>query len=134
MKCLMKPCMILMSMLIMSNAVSAQSAADLSSMQNIFEPPPPIDYKEMSSLKSEKEVKLVFGTMFLFYKKFVSSQDGSACNFTPSCSVYGLQCVQQHGPLRGMMQGFDRLTRCNSLNRHQYPMDRNTGLLIDPVD
>jgi len=112
----------------------AQSTADFSSMQHVLEPPPRPDYKKMANLKSDKEVKLVFGTMFLFYKKFISSQDGSACNFTPSCSVYGLQCVQKHGPFRGMLQGFDRLTRCNSLNRHQYEMDRNTGLLIDIVD
>lgn len=124
---------IILICLLLSSSLLAQNKEEVNSVKGLFDAPKTTNYKSMADLKSDNEVKLVFGTLFLFYKKFISSQDGSSCNFTPSCSVYGLQCIQKHGPLRGFLQTFDRLSRCNSLNRHQYEVERATNLLIDPV-
>ena len=36
----------------------------------------------------------------------------SPCRFTPSCSAYGLEALQQHGAARGMWLMFRRFLRC----------------------
>ena len=35
------------------------------------------------------------------------------CNFTPSCSEYAVQSIDQFGMLRGAIYAFRRLRRCN---------------------
>lgn len=36
----------------------------------------------------------------------------SGCRFEPTCSIYFLQAVETHGPLRGTWLGIKRLGRC----------------------
>lgn len=79
------------------------------------------------------EVQFVFSGLFLFYKSFISSQDGQSCSFTPSCSVYALEAVKKQGVLKGMMNGFDRLSRCNALSPEKYEIHPDTKLLFDPL-
>jgi len=79
------------------------------------------------------EIQFVFSGLFLFYKSFVSSQDAQSCSFTPSCSVYALEAVKNQGVFKGMMNGFDRLSRCHSLAPEKYEIDPKTSLLIDPL-
>lgn len=83
--------------------------------------------------QNTNEVQLLFSGLFLFYKSFISSQDAQSCSFTPSCSVYALEAVKKQGVLKGMMNGFDRLSRCNSLSPEKYEIDPETSLLIDPL-
>ena len=47
------------------------------------------------------------------YQKVISSQDVPSCKFSPSCSNFGVQSIQQHGVLRGILLTGDRLLRCN---------------------
>lgn len=82
---------------------------------------------------STSEIQYLFSGLFLLYKAFISSQDGQSCSFTPSCSAYGLDAVRLHGPLKGALMGFDRLTRCHGLSPEWYEYDRQMKLLIDPV-
>lgn len=35
------------------------------------------------------------------------------CRFEPSCSSYVEECVQTHGPLRGLWLGLRRIGRCH---------------------
>ena len=37
----------------------------------------------------------------------------SPCRFVPSCSVYGLEAIEQHGALRGGWLTLRRLGRCH---------------------
>ena len=83
-------------------------------------------------VKSEKD--FLFSTLFIFYKSFVSSQDGNSCTFTPSCSEYMIQSIQKKGIIIGTMAGFDRLLRCNGLSPEKYNYDPNKQLFIDPVN
>lgn len=71
--------------------------------------------------------------IFSLYKKTISSQDYYTCNFTPSCSEHAYQSVAKQGLIIGLLNSFDRLTRCHGLNRHSYQVDPKTLLLIDPV-
>lgn len=41
----------------------------------------------------------------------VSAVDGDRCPMTPTCSNYGLQAMDKHGPLVGWMMIVDRLLR-----------------------
>ncbi len=82
---------------------------------------------------SNNELEFIFSNLFLFYKRFVSSQDISSCSFTPSCSVYAVQAIKSQGLVSGAINFFDRYSRCNSLSPGDYPRDPEKNLLIDPV-
>ena len=87
------------------------------------------NYKGVNS-----EVDFVFTSLFIFYKSFISSQDGNSCTFTPSCSEYMIQAIRKKGVILGTMAGFDRLTRCNGLSPEKYGYDQEKHVLIDPVN
>jgi putative membrane protein insertion efficiency factor len=76
--------------------------------------------------------KRLFSNMFIGYKKFVSSQDAQHCGFEPSCSVYGLMALKNHGFVGGMLRTFDRISRCNGVNQKDYPVHWPSGLKYDP--
>ena len=68
------------------------------------------------------------------YWALVSEPSGDVCPYTPSCSNFFLQSVQQSNIIRGSLMFFDRFTRdMNVVNRLQrYPVAKN-GKLYDPV-
>jgi uncharacterized protein len=47
------------------------------------------------------------------YRWFLSPWLGSACRFTPTCSAYALEALQQHGAGRGSYLAARRLVRCH---------------------
>jgi putative membrane protein insertion efficiency factor len=47
------------------------------------------------------------------YRLFLSPWLGSACRFEPTCSVYALQALQQHGAGVGSYLTLKRLGRCH---------------------
>jgi len=93
--------------------------------------------KEENKIKAEvkksnrNEYSLAFSGMFLFYKSFISSQDGQSCSFTPSCSEYSILYIRKYGVVKGVLATFDRISRCNG--SHDYLRDVTTGLNYDPV-
>jgi putative component of membrane protein insertase Oxa1/YidC/SpoIIIJ protein YidD len=80
---------------------------------------------------NKNELQFTFSMMFLFYKSFISSQDNSRCNFTPSCSEYALQSIKKFGLIKGSLNAMDRLSRCNGMAPEQYEIDEHLHLLID---
>lgn len=48
-----------------------------------------------------------------FYRQFISPLLGPRCRFTPTCSAYGLEAIQRHGPWRGGWLTLKRLLRCH---------------------
>jgi len=38
---------------------------------------------------------------------------GSGCRFTPSCSEFTLQAIEEHGPACGTLLGLRRICRCH---------------------
>ncbi len=94
----------------------------------------PVSDKPHYSMKNTGNgSNMLFTGLFIGYKKFISSQDGNSCSFTPSCSVYALQSIRQKGVLPGLLNAFDRLSRCNGLSPELYPVDPVSHLLYDPV-
>ncbi|MSV86015.1 MAG: membrane protein insertion efficiency factor YidD [Actinobacteria bacterium] len=59
----------------------------------------------------------------------------SPCRFTPSCSTYAAEAVQQHGALRGSVLGLRRLLRCQPWGGQGYdpvPGSTNATCLDHP--
>lgn len=79
------------------------------------------------------ELKLVATGLIRLYQKFISSQDGPTCNFQPTCSRFGMACIQKYGPVRGLFLTADRLLRCNGSQSRYYDRDEMTGRYLDPV-
>lgn len=81
------------------------------------------------------ELKLVFIGIIRFYQLFISSQDQHTCNFTESCSRFGISAIKKYGIFYGLLIASDRVQRCNVVGRKYYPIDKETGLSIDyPVE
>ena len=79
------------------------------------------------------ELKFVATGLIRLYQKFVSSQDGPTCNFQPTCSRFGMACIQEYGVIRGVLLTADRLLRCNGSQSQHYHKDSVTGKYIDPI-
>jgi putative membrane protein insertion efficiency factor len=47
------------------------------------------------------------------YRLLLSPWIGSACRFTPTCSVYSIQALEQHGAAAGTYLTLARLGRCH---------------------
>ncbi len=46
------------------------------------------------------------------YRALLSPLLPNVCRFTPSCSVYALEALKVHGPLKGAWLTVRRLSRC----------------------
>jgi len=58
------------------------------------------------------------GLQFLrAYKLVVSPWLPPACRFTPTCSEYASEAIQEYGLLRGFTRAAGRLLRCHPLHR-----------------
>jgi uncharacterized protein len=49
------------------------------------------------------------------YRGVISPLMPNACRFTPSCSVYALDALHQHGPVTGLWLTVKRLSRCHPI-------------------
>jgi len=47
------------------------------------------------------------------YRLLLSPWLGSACRFTPTCSVYSIEALQTHGAMHGSYLTLRRLARCH---------------------
>ena len=47
------------------------------------------------------------------YRLILSPWLGSACRFTPTCSLYSIEALERHGAARGSWLTLRRLARCN---------------------
>ena len=57
-------------------------------------------------------VKQILVGLVKGYRLFLSPWLGSACRFTPTCSAYSLQALEQHGAAAGAYLTLRRLVRC----------------------
>lgn len=128
---------LLMVILLVSPAI-ADEAADLGFICKVNpmladnQTPQP---KEIPRLDSREisELKLAATGLIRLYQKFISSQDKPACNFHPTCSRFGMACIQEYGVLRGILLTADRLLRCNGSQAAHYHKDAVTGKYVDLV-
>lgn len=117
-----------------STLTVADEVADLSFILNtnpISTPNP--EEENRFNLKETSELKFVATGMIRLYQKFISSQDSPSCNFTPSCSRFGMGCIHEYGVFRGILLAADRLLRCNGSQSPHYHLDLRTNKYFDPI-
>ena len=71
--------------------------------------------------------------LFHIYKHYIASQDAQHCRYSPSCSEYAFLSINKHGMVFGMIDFFDRFTRCNPLSPENYEYDEDKNIFRDPV-
>jgi uncharacterized protein len=49
------------------------------------------------------------------YRALLSPLLPNVCRFTPSCSVYALEALKVHGPVKGAWLTVRRLSRCHPI-------------------
>jgi uncharacterized protein len=49
------------------------------------------------------------------YRAFISPLMPHVCRFSPSCSVYALEALKLHGPVKGLWLSLKRLSRCHPI-------------------
>ena len=112
--------------------VQAQSLAEVHAHQHVMATPvQKADYHV--ARENKNEIQVIFSGLFLFYKNFISSQDGISCVFTPSCSEYALLAIKKQGIITGMANAIDRMTRCNMLSPEKYQKAPDSPLMIDDL-
>jgi putative membrane protein insertion efficiency factor len=58
-------------------------------------------------------MQVILLALLRFYKQWISPLLPTACRFHPTCSVYMMQAIERHGPMRGVWLGLKRLGRCH---------------------
>ena len=113
----------------------AQILTNIHRLDSLFEPEKKPDFGVFAR-GSKNEIESTFSAMFLFYKKFISSQDIDACVFQPSCSVYAIECIHhEKNKLVAFMKISDRLMRCHGLASPKlYKLDKKTGKYCDAIE
>lgn len=123
-----------LSSIILVFPTPADEAADLAFIRNANPITTPKAQEAVGfNLQETSELKLASAGLIRLYQKFISNQDGPACNFVPSCSRFGMGCIQEFGMLRGLLLTSDRLLRCNGSESSHHYKDETTGKYIDPV-
>jgi uncharacterized protein len=56
---------------------------------------------------------LILVGIIRLYQLFLSPLMGKSCRFTPTCSVYGIEAIKKHGPIKGGWLTVKRVIRCN---------------------
>ena len=54
--------------------------------------------------------KMLCMRMILFYQRYLSKH---TCKYQPTCSQYTLECINNHGALKGILLGAWRILRCH---------------------
>lgn len=49
----------------------------------------------------------------MMYKRYLSPYVGRDCIYTPTCSMYTLDAIEEYGCIRGILKGIARIARCN---------------------
>ena len=51
--------------------------------------------------------------LVLLYRALLSPMFGGQCRYTPTCSQYAIDAVNQYGALRGTWRAVKRILRCH---------------------
>lgn len=55
-----------------------------------------------------------------FYRSCISPLTPPSCRYTPTCSVYAMEAIKKHGPLKGLYLACKRILRCHPLGGYGY--------------
>jgi putative membrane protein insertion efficiency factor len=55
-----------------------------------------------------------------FYRVAISPMIGPSCRYSPSCSKYAIEAIEEWGVIRGLWMGLRRISRCHPWGGHGY--------------
>lgn len=55
-----------------------------------------------------------------FYQGAISPLLPANCRYTPTCSHYGIEAIQKHGPLKGLILAIKRIGSCHPFGGNGY--------------
>lgn len=58
-------------------------------------------------------MKWLIISIIRFYRTVISPMLGPKCRFTPTCSAYAIEAVQNHGAWHGSIFAVKRILRCH---------------------
>ncbi|MFL2713514.1 MAG: membrane protein insertion efficiency factor YidD [Gammaproteobacteria bacterium] len=65
-------------------------------------------------------MKLMIARIFIlpirFYRYFISPMFPPSCRFTPTCSEYAIEVIQQYGAIKGIYLALIRVSKCHPWN------------------
>ena len=96
----------------------------------------PVVYLKKDDLKTLDPFTISALLGLQFYKTFLSSDLGSSCRFSPTCSAFGAEIIKHCGVWPGLLLTADRLIRCNpeaEFDNCEHLIDRETGIIYDEV-
>ena len=56
--------------------------------------------------------------LIMLYRGAISPLFSPTCRYTPTCSEYGLQAIEKHGPFKGLWLTVKRLSTCHPWGGH----------------
>jgi putative membrane protein insertion efficiency factor len=63
-------------------------------------------------------LKFIFIGLIKFYQGAISPYFPASCRYTPTCSSYGLEAIEKHGPFKGGWLALKRFLSCNPWGGH----------------
>lgn len=57
-------------------------------------------------------IQKILKGLIKIYQWTLSPFFGSCCRFYPSCSNYGIEAIEKHGPIKGCWLTFKRILKC----------------------
>lgn len=58
-------------------------------------------------------MKTILIKLIKIYKFLISPYLGNNCRYLPTCSEYFIDCLQEHGALKGSIKGSKRILSCH---------------------
>ncbi|GMR14014.1 MAG: membrane protein insertion efficiency factor YidD [Gemmatimonadota bacterium] len=75
--------------------------------------------------------KVLLG-LIRIYQRGISPLSPPSCRFTPTCSAYAVEAIEQHGILRGSWLATKRVFRCHPFGKWGYdpvpPIEGESGM------
>ena len=68
----------------------------------------------------KKVLTIILIFLVKVYKYVISPVLPNACRYTPTCSVYAIEAIKKHGPLKGTFLSIKRILSCNPWGGHGY--------------
>jgi len=57
-------------------------------------------------------MRILLILLIKFYQLCLSPFFVSRCRYTPTCSMYTIECLEKHGVLKGIWLGIKRISNC----------------------
>ncbi|WP_141400617.1 membrane protein insertion efficiency factor YidD [Magnetospirillum sp. 15-1] len=74
----------------------------------------------MNPIGPRNLASLLMRGLIRLYQLLLSPVLPASCRFTPSCSAYAMQAIEEHGPVGGSWLGVKRICRCHPWNDGGY--------------